>query len=277
LPHEQRQKVRRIVTDPRRFRALFISDVHLGTRGCQAERLLDFLRHHEAETIYLVGDIVDGWALRSSWYWPQPHNDVVQKLLRAGRKGARIIYIPGNHDEFLRGYYGTHFGGIDVVENTIHTSADGRRYLVVHGDMFDIIVTQARWLALLGDKAYDFALTANRFFNILRRIFGAPYWSLSKWAKLKVKNAVNYIGAFEKALATEAKHHHVDGVICGHIHTAAMHDDFGLRYINCGDWVESCTAVAEGYDGKFEIITWIHTGEDSEPERADEAAQAQAA
>ena len=153
----------------RRFRALFISDIHLGTRGCQADKLLDFLRFHEADTLYLVGDIVDGWALRSSWYWPQAHNDVVQKLLRQARKGARLIYIPGNHDEFLRGYYGTHFGGIEVVENIIHESADGKRYLVVHGDMFDLVVTQARWLALLGDKAYDFAISANRFFNMLRR------------------------------------------------------------------------------------------------------------
>ncbi len=249
----------------RRFRALFISDVHLGTRGCQAERLLNFLRYHEAETIYLVGDIVDGWALRSSWYWPQTHNDVVQKLLRQARKGARVIYIPGNHDEFLRGYYGTHFGGIEVVENTIHEGVDGRRFLVVHGDIFDLVVTQARWLALLGDKAYEFALTANRIFNTFRRVLGAPYWSLSKWAKLKVKNAVNYIGAFEKALATEAKHHQAEGVICGHIHTAAMHDNYGLRYINCGDWVESCTAVAECYDGRFEIITWTHDGRDAEP------------
>jgi UDP-2,3-diacylglucosamine pyrophosphatase LpxH len=227
--------------------------------------LLDFLRHHEAETIYLVGDIVDGWALRTSWYWPQTHNDVVQKILRQARKGARLIYIPGNHDEFLRGYYGTHFGGIEVVENTVHEGLDGRRYLVVHGDIFDLVVTQARWLALLGDKAYEFALTANRIFNAFRRVLGAPYWSLSKWAKLKVKNAVNYIGAFEKALATEARHHQADGVICGHIHTAAMHDHYGLRYINCGDWVESCTAVAEGHDGKFEIITWTHKDYDSEP------------
>jgi UDP-2,3-diacylglucosamine pyrophosphatase LpxH len=249
---------------PRKYRALFISDVHLGTRGCQADKLLDFLRYHDAEIIYLVGDIVDGWALQSSWYWPQPHNDVVQKILRQARKGARIIYIPGNHDEFLRGYYGTHFGGIEMVENAIHVAADGKRFFVVHGDMFDLVVTQARWLALLGDKAYDFALTANRFFNAFRRIFGAPYWSLSKWAKHKVKNAVNYIGAFEKALATEAQHHKVAGVICGHIHTPAIHDDFGLRYINCGDWVESCTAVAEGHDGHFEIITWTRTGDEIE-------------
>ncbi len=236
---------------PRRYRALFISDVHLGTRGCQADKLLDFLRHHEADTVYLVGDIVDGWALRSSWYWPQAHNDVVQKLLRQGRKGTRLIYIPGNHDEFLRGYFGTHFGGIEVVENAIHEGVDGRRYLVVHGDIFDLVVTQARWLALLGDKAYDFAITLNRGFNAMRRLIGAPYWSLS------------HIGAFEKALANEAQHHKADGVICGHIHTAAMHNNFGLRYINCGDWVESCTAVAEGLDGTFEIITWTKTGADA--------------
>ena len=256
--HEQHSHETRLVTDlaTKRYRALFISDVHLGTRGCQADKLLDFLRWHDADTIYLVGDMVDGWALRSSWYWPQAHNDVVQKLLRKARKGSRLVYIPGNHDEFLRGYYGTHFGGIEVVEHTVHEAADGRRYLVVHGDMFDLVVTQARWLALLGDKAYDFALAANRIFNGLRRVFGAPYWSLSKWAKHKVKNAVNFIGAFEKALATEAQRHRADGVICGHLPTPALHDDFGLRYINCGDWVESCTAVAERHDGTFEIITW---------------------
>ena len=249
----------------KRYRTLFISDIHLGTRGCQAAKLLDFLRHHEADTGYLVGDIVDGWALRSSWYWPQSHNDVVQKLLRQARKGSRLIYIPGNHDEFLRDYYGTHFGGIEVVESAIHTTADGERFLVVHGDMFDLVVTQARWLALLGDKAYELALAANRVFNGLRRVFGAPYWSLSKWAKHKVKNAVNFIGAFEKALATEAKKHNADGVICGHIHTPAIHDDFGLRYINCGDWVESCTAVGETLDGRFEIITWIQDSSDAAP------------
>ena len=258
--------------ETRRFRALFLSDVHLGVRGCQAERLLDFLRWHEADTIYLVGDIVDGWALRSSWYWPQPHNDVVQKLLRQARKGTRIIYIPGNHDEFLRGgYCGTHFGGVEVVENTIHQGADGRRYLVIHGDIFDLVVTQARWLALLGDRAYDFAISANRIFNGVRRRLGFPYWSLSQWAKLKVKNAVNYIGAFEKTLTAEAARHDVDGVICGHIHHAVMHDQFGLRYINCGDWVESCTAVAEHPDGQFEIITWTETdSRNHQPEAAEE-------
>jgi UDP-2,3-diacylglucosamine pyrophosphatase LpxH len=244
---------------PRRFRALFVSDVHLGTKGCQAERLLDFMRHHEADTIYLVGDIVDGWQLRSGWYWPQQHNDVVQKLLRQARKGVRIIYVPGNHDEFLRNYYGTHFGGVEVVENIMHEGADGRRYLVIHGDLFDLVVTQARWLAHLGDTAYTAALWLNTVFNKIRRLLGFPYWSLSKWAKLKVKNAVNFIGEFEKTLAAEARRHGADGVICGHIHHAVMHDDFGLRYVNCGDWVESCTAVAEHQDGRFEIIHWTET------------------
>jgi UDP-2,3-diacylglucosamine pyrophosphatase LpxH len=242
-----------------RFRALFISDVHLGARGCQAERLLDFLRHHDADIIYLVGDIVDGWQLRSGWYWPQSHNDVVQKLLRKSRKGSRIVYVPGNHDEFLRDYFGTHFGGIEVVDHAIHVSAGSARYVVVHGDHFDLVVTQARWLALLGDKAYDFAIWANRLFNEVRRRLGFPYWSLSQWAKLKVKNAVSYIGDFERTLVAEARRHDADGVICGHIHHPAIHHEFGIHYINCGDWVESCTAVAEHDDGRFEIITWTQT------------------
>ncbi|MGB6662051.1 MAG: UDP-2,3-diacylglucosamine diphosphatase [Xanthobacteraceae bacterium] len=239
-----------------KFRTLFISDVHLGARGCQADQLISFLRYHDAETIYLVGDIVDGWQLRSGWFWPQDHNDVVQKLLRKARKGARMVYLPGNHDEFLRDYYGTHFGGIDVMETAIHQAADGRRYLVVHGDVFDMVVKHARWLALLGDTAYDFAIFINRYFNAIRRRLGFRYWSLSQWAKHKVKNAVNYIGAFEQTLAQEAHRYNVDGVICGHIHHAVIHDNFGIRYMNCGDWVESCTALAEHPDGTFEIIRW---------------------
>ena len=250
-----------------RFRALFISDVHLGTRGCQAEQLLDFLRHHDADIIYLVGDIVDGWQLRSSWYWPSTHNDVVQKLLRKARKGARLVYIPGNHDEFLRDFYGTHFGGVEVVAEALHVGADGRRYHVTHGDNFDLVVRHARWLALLGDHAYRFALVLNTTFNVVRRRLGLPYWSLSQWAKLKVKNAVNYIGAFETTLTMEAERHQVDGVICGHIHHAAMRDIGGLRYINCGDWVESCTAVVEHPDGRFEIVSWIRDTRRAPPRR----------
>lgn len=262
----------------RHFRALFISDVHLGARGCQAELLLDFLRYHDADTIYLVGDIVDGWRLRSSWYWPQAHNDVVQKLLRKARKGARTIYVPGNHDEFLREYYGTHFGGIEVAERHIHAGADGRRYLVIHGDHFDLVVTQARWLAHLGDYAYTAAIAINRVFNSLRRRFGFGYWSLSQWAKHKVKNAVNYIGEFEKTLVIEARRNAADGVICGHIHHAAIHNKFGVTYMNCGDWVESCTAIAEHPDGRFEIITWTtmspYEDADRETERQAEIAHA---
>jgi UDP-2,3-diacylglucosamine pyrophosphatase LpxH len=244
-------------TEPnaRRFRTLFISDVHLGARGCQAELLLDFLRLHDAETIYLVGDIVDGWALRSSWYWPQAHNDVVQKFLRKARKGARIVYIPGNHDEFLRDYFGTHFGGIEVVDQMLHVGADGRRYLVVHGDLFDVVIKHARWLALIGNGAYGLAIQINTLFNVVRRALGFTYWSLSQWAKLKVKNAVNFIGEFEAVLSAEARRHDAEGVICGHIHHAAIREG-EVRYINCGDWVESCTAVAEHEDGTFEIIVW---------------------
>jgi UDP-2,3-diacylglucosamine pyrophosphatase LpxH len=230
--------------------------VHLGSRGSQAEALLDFLRHYEADLIYLVGDIVDGWQLKSTWYWPQAHNDVVQKFLRQARKGVRIVYVPGNHDEFLRDYYGTHFGGIEVAETVMHEGADGRRYLVIHGDHFDLVVTQARWLALLGSKAYDLAIVINRVFNAVRRRLGFGYWSLSQWAKLKVKNAVNYIGEFEKTLVAEAHRRDAHGVICGHIHHAAIRDQDGVRYLNCGDWVESCTAIVEHFDGRFEIVTW---------------------
>jgi UDP-2,3-diacylglucosamine pyrophosphatase LpxH len=251
----------RVSSAPRRVRTLFLSDIHLGTRGCQAEKLLDFLRHYEADTIYLVGDTVDGWQLKSAWYWPQLHNDVVQKLLRQARKGVRLFYIPGNHDEFLRDYYGTHFGGIEVLEDAVHLSADGKRYLVVHGDLFDVIIRHARWLALLGSNAYDLAIWVNTYFNTIRRAFGLTYWSLSKWAKLKVKNAMAFIGEYECTLAAEARRRGgIDGVICGHIHHAVIRDDLGIRYINCGDWVESCTAVVEDFNGQFEIVWWIGAG-----------------
>jgi UDP-2,3-diacylglucosamine pyrophosphatase LpxH len=240
----------------RRYRSVFISDVHLGTRGCQAELLLDFIRHMECDTLYLVGDIVDGWRLKRSWYWHQTHNDVVQKVLRKARKGTRVVYVPGNHDEFLRDYCGTHFGGVEVAESAYHEAADGRRYLVVHGDHFDLIVTQARWLAYFGDHAYTLALAANTIFNNWRRRLGFPYWSLSQWAKLKVKNAVAYIGAFERALVADARRHAVDGIICGHIHHVAIREDFGVRYVNCGDWVENCTAIAEDHDGSLQIVRW---------------------
>jgi UDP-2,3-diacylglucosamine pyrophosphatase LpxH len=240
----------------RHFRTLFLSDIHLGSKGCQAGLLLDFLRHHDAERIYLVGDIVDGWRLRRSWYWPQEHNDVVQKLLRKARKGSEVIYVPGNHDEFLRGYIGSHFGGVEVVDRIVHEAADGRRFLVIHGDQFDVVVRHSRWLAYFGDTAYDLALALNTMLNRVRRWLGFDYWSLSAWAKQRVKNAVNYIGAFEDALSGEAQRIGADGVICGHIHHARIADQPGFRYVNTGDWVESCTAIAEHHDGTFEIIRW---------------------
>ncbi len=242
--------------EPVRVRTLFLSDVHLGTRGCQAVLLLDFLKRYDADTIYLVGDIVDGWRLRSSWYWPQAHNDVIQKLLRKVRKGSRLVYIPGNHDEFLRDYLGSAFGGIELVDQAIHVAADGKRYLVIHGDQFDLVVRHARWLALLGDGAYTVALAINTHLNAIRRRLGLTYWSLSAWAKRKVKNAVNYIGRFEEFLAAEARRHEADGVICGHIHHPALRDLLGIRYGNAGDWVESCTAIVEHYDGRLELIRW---------------------
>ncbi|MCE7027384.1 UDP-2,3-diacylglucosamine diphosphatase [Jiella avicenniae] len=248
-----------IMTDEaaaRHFRTLFISDIHLGAKSAQAEMLIDFLRFHDAEKIYLVGDIVDGWRLKRSWNWPQSHNDVVQKLLRKARKGATVIYIPGNHDEFLRDFTGRHFGGVEVKLSDVHVTADGRRFLVMHGDEFDVVVRNARIIAYLGDWAYDAAIAINLVFNKIRRRLGFPYWSFSSWAKLKVKNAVNFIGAFEEALAEEARRMGCDGVICGHIHHAQLADHADVGYINTGDWVESCTAVAERHDGSFELIRW---------------------
>ncbi len=242
------------------FRALFVSDLHLGTRGCQAELFLDFLRHHDADTIYLVGDIVDGWRLRSSWYWPEEHNTIVQKLLRQARKGTRIIYIPGNHDDFARDYAGLVFGGIEIALEAMHVTADGRRFHITHGDEFDIVVRHARWLAFLGDWAYTTALFANTQFNRIRRRLGLPYWSFSAWAKLKVKNAVNFIGAFETALTDRAAKRNYDGVICGHIHHAMIRQLNGITYVNTGDFVESCTAVVEHDDGTLELVRWLALG-----------------
>lgn len=250
---------------PLKLRAVFISDAHLGTRGCQAEMLAAFLRAHEAETIYLVGDMIDGWRLKRGWHWPASHNEVARLLLDRSRKGTKLVYLPGNHDEFLRDHDGADFGGIAIRETAVHEALDGSRLLVIHGDQFDVVVRHSRWLALLGDWAYTTALGINTYLNLVRRRLGFPYWSLSAWAKLKVKNAVSFIGRFEEALAREARERGVDGVVCGHIHHAAIHDDFGLRYMNCGDWVESCTALAEHTDGRWEIIRWAERGQVAEP------------
>jgi len=242
-----------------RCRTAFISDIHLGTRGCQAELLLEFIRELDCETLYLVGDIVDGWKLRSGWYWPQAHNDVVQKILRLARKGVRVIYIPGNHDEAVRDFFGVHFGGVVVARDAIHESANGRRYLVTHGDEFDGVVQNARWLALLGDWSYRALLAVNTQFNRVRRRMGLGYWSLSAFLKHRVKDAIRFIDQFEMAMADEARRRGVHGVICGHIHKAERRDFDGIEYMNDGDWVESCTALVEDFEGQFQIVDWLET------------------
>lgn len=239
-----------------RYRSIFISDVHLGTRGCQAELLLDFIRQVTCDRLYLVGDIVDGWKLRSGWYWPQAHNDVVQKVLRLARKGVEVIYVPGNHDEVVRDFCGVHFGGVVVARDIVHQTADGRRFLVMHGDEFDGVVQYAPWLAFVGDWAYRTVLMLNTVVNRVRRRLGFGYWSLSAFLKVKVKNALQFIEDFEGAVAAEARRRGVDGVICGHIHKAEMREIEGVIYINDGDWVESCTALVEHFDGRLEILHW---------------------
>ncbi len=240
--------------DTIRVRTAWISDIHLGTAGCQADALLDFLRRLDCETLYLVGDIIDGWQLRKSWYWPQSHNDVVQKILRKARKGVRVVFVPGNHDEFARRYIAHTFGGVEVVEDCIHVNADGRKLWVVHGDLFDGVIQCAKWLAYLGDTAYEWALKANRWLNIGRARLGLPYWSLSQYLKLKVKRAVSYVNDFEQAVAREARKRGVQGVVCGHIHHAEIRQIGDILYCNDGDWVESLTALVEHADGRLEIL-----------------------
>ncbi len=242
--------------EPRQYRTIFVSDIHLGARACQADAFVDFLRHNEADTIYLVGDIVDFWSLKRSPLWWQSHNDVLQKLLRKARKGTRVVYVPGNHDEAVRGYCGMSFGAIEIHRDAEHTMADGRRFLILHGDEFDVVVRYARWLALLGDRSYEFAVWCNRPLNFVRRRLGYGFWSLSNYLKLRVKTAVNFIGEFEQAIAAEAKRRSADGVICGHIHHMTDRMIDGIRYVNCGDWVESCTAIAEDHDGTLHQIRW---------------------
>jgi len=238
------------------YRAIFISDLHLGTPGCQAEALLEFLKTHSCDTLYLVGDIIDGWQLRRKWYWPQAHNDVVQKLLRKARKGCRVIYVPGNHDEFARDFLNHSFGGVEVVEDAVHITADGKKLWVIHGDYFDGVIQFAKWLAYLGDTLYDWALKANRHLNYMRGRLGMPYWSLSAYLKLKVKKAVNFISDFEVAVAHEAKKRGYDGVVCGHIHHAEIRNIDGVLYCNDGDWVESLSTLVEHQDGRLEILTF---------------------
>lgn len=245
-----------IQREPARFRTIWISDVHLGTKHTRAEDLLSFLKSVESEQLYLVGDIFDGWALARNWFWKQSHNDVVQKLLRKGRKGTRMVYIPGNHDEFARDYVGLRFGEILVERECIHTLADGRQLLVLHGDEFDGIIRYAKWLQILGAIAYGFALGLNSVYNKARQAMGQPYWSLSAYLKKRTKQALQYIDDFEQLVADRASKEGVDGVVCGHIHQAEMREIEGIQYLNTGDWVESCTALVEHMDGRLEILDW---------------------
>lgn len=240
----------------RRYRTVFISDTHLGTRGCRSDFLVDFLRRVECERLYLVGDIVDGWRLKRSWYWDTQHDEAVRLLLQLARNGTEVTYIPGNHDELFRAWLGHEFAGIRLAGEAIHQGADGRRYLVIHGDEFDGVIRYAKIIAHLGDWAYAAALGINRWFNGARRWLGYPYWSLSQWLKWRVKEAVKTIDRFETALATEARRRNLDGVICGHIHHAEMREIQGVLYMNDGDWVESCTALVEYGDGRFELVDW---------------------
>ncbi len=239
-----------------RFRSIFISDVHLGTASCQAERLLEFLRWTDSRHLYLVGDMIDGWQLKRRWFWHQTHNDVVQKILRKARKGTRVTYIAGNHDEAMRHFLGLAFGGIEIRDEAVHVTADGRKLLVIHGDLFDAVVQRAKWLAHVGDALYIATLKLNQWLNHLRAKLGFPYWSLAQYLKHRVKNAVSYIGDFEQALAHEARRRDFNGVVCGHIHKAEIRDIGGVLYCNDGDWVESLTALVELESGELRIIDW---------------------
>ncbi|WP_294137632.1 UDP-2,3-diacylglucosamine diphosphatase [Sphingobium sp.] len=240
----------------RRFRTIWISDIHLGTRGCNAAMLIDFLDNVDSDTIYLVGDIIDGWRLKKRFYWPASHNDVVWRLMKRAKRGTRVVYIPGNHDEMFRQFTGMNFGGVEIRRKAIHTTADGRKLLVLHGDEFDTIMLAHRWLAFVGDAAYTTLMRLNVVVNAVRQRMGLPYWSLSKMAKHKVKNAVSFISQFEEVVAHEAGARGVDGVVCGHIHNAEMREIGGVAYYNDGDWVEGCTALVEHDCGRMEVLHW---------------------
>lgn len=246
----------RSFTPKQKYRTIWISDIHLGTSGCNATLLLDFLASVECETLYLTGDIIDGWRLSKGWYWPDAHNEVVRRLLKMAHRGTRVVYIVGNHDEMLREYAGLSFGGITIHNEAIHETRDGRRLLVTHGDAFDGIVLYAKWLAFLGDKAYSVLLRVNQIFNRVRRRFDMPYWSLSAYLKKRVKNAVQFIYQFEEAVVREAQQRGVDGVVCGHIHCAEIRQIGDMTYYNDGDWVESCTALVEDRTGAMSILDW---------------------
>ena len=239
-----------------KYRTIFISDFHLGSKGCQSSMLLDFLRNTRSDNLYLVGDIIDGWRLKNKWFWPQEHNDVVQKILRKARHGTKVYYVSGNHDELVRKFVPINLGEVNIVNEAIHITADNKKLLILHGDKFDAIIRVAPWLAHLGDYAYDFALWTNVTLNKIRKRLGYKYWSLSKFLKLKVKKAVSYINRYEEVVANYAFKKNMNGVVCGHIHHASDKIIGDVHYYNDGDWVENCSALVEHFDGKLELIYW---------------------
>ena len=250
----------RRLEERRTYRTIWISDVHLGTKGCNHELLIDFLDHTDSETMYLVGDIIDGWRLKKKVYWPPEHSDIVWRILKRAKRGTRIIYIPGNHDEMVRPFSGMNFGGVEIMRAAFHDTADGRRLMVLHGDEFDTIMLAHRWLAFVGDALYHVMMKLNNWVAAARKRLGLPYWSISKAAKNKVKNAVEFISKYEEVVARAAAERGVDGVVCGHIHTAEFRDfewdGRTVEYWNDGDWVEGCNALVEHFDGRMEILHW---------------------
>jgi UDP-2,3-diacylglucosamine pyrophosphatase LpxH len=240
-----------------KVRSIFLSDIHLGTRGCQADSLLTFLREYEAEHLFLLGDIIDFWAMNRSIHWTPAQNTVVQKVLRRARHGEKVVLVPGNHDEALREFVGTSFGDIDVVAEYVHETADGKRLLLIHGDEFDQVTRHHRWVAILGDIAYNTLVRINAWISWVRRTLRiSGYWSLAGFAKRKVKSAVSYIFDFEDAVIHTVRERGLDGIVCGHIHSATIRTVDDISYINCGDWVDSCTAIVEHPDGHLELIEW---------------------
>lgn len=247
------------------YRTIAISDVHLGTKDCKAEALNNFLKHNTCETLYLVGDIIDGWKVaQNRWRWKQSHTNVIRRVLGHAKRGTRVVYVAGNHDEFLRPLipYGIGFGMVEVVNQAEHIGIDGRHYLVTHGDLFDGITRITPWLSFLGDRLYDFVLNLNSKFNWIRHRLGFGYWSLSRYLKYRVKKAVDFVFQFEVNLATYCRKKGYDGVICGHIHHAEIKEINGVTYMNDGDWVESLTALVEHHTGAWEIVTWTKERDD---------------
>ena len=258
-----------------RVRSIFLSDIHLGTRACQAGRLLSFLRQYDSERLYLVGDIIDFWAMSRGIYWSRQQNTFIQKVLKRARHSTQVIFVPGNHDEALREYVGTSFGDIQLVQEHIHVAADGKRYAVLHGDEFDQVTRHHRWVAMLGDVSYNLLVRLNTWLSLVRRTLGiSGYWSLAGFAKRKVKGAVSFIYDFEDSVMRAVHDRGLDGVICGHIHSAELRDIDGLTYMNCGDWVDSCTAIVEHHDGRMELINWIGEAAEKEEDPAELALEA---